>query len=72
MARIPVNCTRWRRIDGREIVEVRRVWYGLRTLDRGDHWVVRVHPVRGGKPLVADAHWFTENYAPIPEADVAA
>ncbi len=36
---------------------MRRVWDWP-----GQGLTVRVHPVRGGKPLVADAGWFRENY----------
>jgi hypothetical protein len=68
MATIPVLDTHWRRKPpGREIVAVRRTWFGMATLDRPDHWVVRTHPVRGGKPLVADAQWFIDHYDPAPE-----
>jgi len=52
----------WRRNPpGREVVQVRRVWDWP-----GEGLTVRVHPVRGGKPLVAAAEWFVGNYS---EAD---
>lgn len=61
---IPVMDTRWRRRPpGREVVDVRRVWYWP-----GYGWTVRVHPVHGGKPLVTDAHWFTtEGFEPVED-----
>jgi hypothetical protein len=67
MATIPAPGSFWRKKPpGCEVVQVRRVWYGLRSLARGDHWVVRAHPVHGGRVLVADAHWFTtEGYEPV-------
>jgi Zn ribbon nucleic-acid-binding protein len=48
----------WKRNPpGREIVRVERVWnFGAETL-------VRAHPVRGGKPLVASIPVFLEGYS---------
>lgn len=62
MATIPLLGTRWRkRPPGRETVEVHRVWYVP-----GQGWTVRAHPLRGGKPLIAAAHWFTTvGYRPV-------
>jgi hypothetical protein len=51
----------WRRLPpGCEVVRIGRVWFWPA---RG--WTVRAHPVRGGTALVADATWFTSNYAAI-------
>jgi hypothetical protein len=47
----------WRRINARERVRVKRVWYWP-----GQGWTVRAHPIRGGKVLVADEGWFLENF----------
>lgn len=65
MATIPALHSRWRKKPpGCEVVTVERVWY--MPLNGG--WTVRAHPVRGGKPLVVDAHWFcTEGYEPATE-----
>lgn len=48
----------WRRNPpGREVVRVERVWvYDGETL-------VRAHPTRGGKPLVASVEYLCEHYA---------
>lgn len=51
--------TVWKRIDGKEVVRVKRVWHWP---DQG--WTVRAHPVRGGRILVADHDWFLEHYEP--------
>lgn len=58
----PVDC-QYKRIDGREVVEVQRVWEWP-----GQGLTVRAHPVRGGRPLVADADWFDEHYEPVAAA----
>jgi len=50
--------TVWRRINGKERVEVRRIWFWP-----GEGWTVRAHPIRGGRVLVADRDWFAANYA---------
>jgi hypothetical protein len=57
-ALVKVDDTIWRRVDGRERVTVRRIWFWP-----GQGWTVRAHPIRGGKPLVADQQWFLEHFA---------
>jgi hypothetical protein len=62
VATIPAVQTRWRKVGGKEIVEVRRVWFWP-----GHGWTVRAQPANGGSPLVDDAHWFcTEGYEHVP------
>lgn len=51
---------RWkRRPPGKEIVSLERVWL------HPQGWTVRVHPVRGGKPLVCSVGYLLENYDPL-------
>jgi hypothetical protein len=48
----------WKRNAGRERVRVERIW------DWPEEGVtVRARPVRGGRVLIADLGWLTENYA---------
>lgn len=51
--------SRWRRRDGSEVVEVRRIWLSREGV------TVRAHPVRGGRLLIADKDWFVENYEEV-------
>jgi hypothetical protein len=58
-ARVELD-TIWQRINGKERVRVKRVWFWP---DQG--WTVRAHPIRGGAILIADQDWFLENYAKV-------
>ena len=50
--------TDWqRKPPGRERVTIRRLWSY-----RSEGPAVRAHPCHGGRPLIADADWFIENY----------
>ena len=40
----------------RERVRIRRIW------TQSDVTLLRVHPVKGGKPLICDAEWFQANF----------
>lgn len=63
--------TRWHRnIPYREVVEIRRIWR-----HSVDGWMVRAHPIKGGKPLVAQFDWFAARYTcptapPVPLGDL--
>lgn len=54
----------WRRNPpGREVVEVRRMWWYY------DGPTVRAHPRTGGKPLITSVDYLRENYTEVtPDA----
>lgn len=55
---LPAVLTLWQRRGGHEVVEIRRVWVW------DEEPVVRAHPIRGGRPIVAGVTVFLEMYEP--------
>jgi hypothetical protein len=75
IATIPVASVWQRKPPKKEVVRVQRVWWmspvarSVNTRvnnDSGNGWTVRAVPVRGGRPVVADAQWFLDNYTEQP------
>lgn len=51
----PVVGSLWKSRAGREVLNIHRVWLS-------DVWLVRGHPVRGGRPLVCPVTYLREHY----------